>query len=176
MELVSKEQQFKEEVKQSEEKIEQLEQEKLKSEMRHKNMELANSTMNLIQKNKLLNSLKKELLVVSEKAKSDAVKQDLKQITIRIDSTMKNDQNYKVFDKYFERVHQDFITRLKERHPELTPKEIRLCAYLRMNLSTKEIAPLINVSIRGLEISRYRLRKKLDLERDVNLIDYIMKV
>ena len=73
-------------------------------------------------------------------------------------------------------MHQDFINRLKNTHPDLSPREIRLCAYLRMNLSTKEIAPLLNISIRGVEIGRYRLRKKLNLDREDNLIDYLMKL
>lgn len=174
--FVSKEKAFKKEVKMSEQKIEQLEQEKMKGEMRLKNIELANSTMNLIQKNKLLNSVKKELASVSDKAQSNYVKEDIKGLIKKIDKDITNDQNLKLFDKYFDRVHQDFINRIKEKHTNLTPKDLRLCAYLRMNLSTKEIAPLLNVSIRGLEISRYRLRKKLDLERDVNLVDYIMEV
>ncbi len=173
---VSKEKAFKKEVKISEQKIEQLEQEKMKSEMRLKNIELANSTMNLIQKNKLLNNVKKELLSVSDKAQSNYVKEDIKGLIKKIDKDITNDQNLKLFDKYFDRVHQDFINRIKEKHPNLTPKDLRLCAYLRMNLSTKEIAPLLNVSIRGLEISRYRLRKKLDLDREANLVDYIMEI
>lgn len=174
--LDSKEKAFKQEVQQNEEKIEKLEKERLKSEMRHKNMELANSTMNLIHKNKLLNSLKRELLDASDEAKSQNVKIVLKKVVIRIDKDLTNDQNFKVFDEYFDRVHQDFIQRLKENHDNLTPKDIRLCAYLKMNLSTKEIAPLMNVSVRGLEISRYRLRKKLDIEHKQNLVDYIMEL
>jgi DNA-binding CsgD family transcriptional regulator len=73
-------------------------------------------------------------------------------------------------------VHQDFILRLKETYPALTPKELRLCAYLRMNLSSKEIAPLMNISVRGLEISRYRLRKKLNINHEVNLTDFILSL
>lgn len=174
--LVSAKKVFKQEVKISEQKIEQLEQEKMKSEMRLKNIELANSTMNIIQKNKLLNNIKKELAEVSGKAKNEQVKIDIKQLITKIDRDINNDQNFKVFDKYFDRVHQDFLNRLRDKHPLLTAKDLRLCAYLRLNLSTKEIAPLMNVSTRGLEISRYRLRKKLDIAHDVSLVDYIMGV
>jgi DNA-binding CsgD family transcriptional regulator len=66
------------------------------------------------------------------------------------------------------------MKKLRNNYPELTPKDLRLCAYLRMNLSSKEIAPLLNISIRGVEISRYRLRKKLHLPRDANLTDFMM--
>lgn len=174
--LKTAELEFEKEVKQSEAKIEELEQEKMKNEMRLKNIELANSTMNLIQKNKLLNKLKKQLVEVSDKARSNVVKVNINEIIARIDKDLTSEKHLKVFDKYFDQVHQDFIKRLREKHPVLTPKDLRLCAYLRMNLSTKEIAPLMNVSIRGLEISRYRLRKKLDIDREVNLVEYIMEV
>jgi len=175
-EFLTKEQAFKKEAQESEERIELLERENLKNEMRFKNMELANSTLGLIHKNKFLNVIKRELTIVSEKAHVQMVRSDLKKIVTRIDKDIKDDKNYKVFDKYFDGVHQDFIKRIKTQHANLTPKELRLCAYLRMNLSTKEIAPLMNVSIRGLEISRYRLRKKLEIDSKVNLVDYIMKV
>jgi ligand-binding sensor domain-containing protein/DNA-binding CsgD family transcriptional regulator len=174
--LYKTERKFKEEVKQSEEKIEKLKNDKLVSDMRHKNMELANATMHLIQKNKFMTKLKGDLMRMWGEAQVDSVKSDIKQIVRKIDKDFKNEQHWKVFDKYFDEVHQDFIQRIKEKHTILTPNDLRLCAYLRMNLSTKEIAPLMNISVRGLEISRYRLRKKLELEREVNLIDYIMEI
>jgi DNA-binding CsgD family transcriptional regulator len=98
----------------------------------------------------------------------------LRRIVQRIDRDIKSRQHWKVFDQYFDEVHEDFIARLKEKHPDLTPKELRLCAYLKMNISTKEIAPLMNISIRGVEISRYRLRKKLALDKGTNLTEYIL--
>ncbi|MFN5135490.1 MAG: helix-turn-helix transcriptional regulator, partial [Chitinophagaceae bacterium] len=70
----------------------------------------------------------------------------------------------------------DFVKQLKEVHPNLTGNELKLCTYLRMNLSTKEIAQLMNISVRGVEISRYRLRKKLGLGSEVSLFDYLLKL
>ncbi len=174
--LVAKEIQFKEESKISEEQIQSLKNEKLLNEMRYKNMELANATMHLIHKNKFLIKLKADLSRMWGEAKVESVKNEIKQIVKKIDKDFKNEQHWKVFDKYFEEVHQDFINRIKEKHPALTPNDLRLCAYLKMNLSTKEIAPLMNISVRGLEISRYRLRKKLDIDRETNLIDYILGI
>jgi len=92
----------------------------------------------------------------------------------KVNKELKNEKHQELFDSYFDEVHQDFITRLKDDYQNLSPKELRLCAYLRMNLSTKEIAPLMNVSVRGVEISRYRLRKKLGLDHDTNLADFIL--
>lgn len=175
-ELVAKEQKFLEEAKLSEEEIDRLKNEKLLIEMRHKDMELANSTMHIIQKNKFLTKVKDDVHDLINKLSLESNKYALRQIVKRIDKDIKSDRQWKVFDKHFDEVHRDFTNRLKERHPELTPKDLRLCSYLRMNISTKEIAPLMNISVRGVEISRYRLRKKLDLDRDLNLTEYIMSI
>ena len=117
-----------------------------------------------------------ELTRMRKEAIVESVKSDIKLIIKNIDKEFKDEKYWQLFDKYFDQVHQDFIHRIKEKHPVLTPNDLRLCAYLRMNLSTKEIAPLMNISIRGLEISRYRLRKKLGLDRDTNLTKYIMEI
>jgi DNA-binding CsgD family transcriptional regulator len=79
-----------------------------------------------------------------------------------------------MFEKQFDQAHENFFKRLKTNYPELTPSDLRLCAYLRMNLSSKEIAPLINITIRGVEERRYRLRKRLNLPSDQNLPDFIL--
>jgi len=171
-----KEERLKEEQLRAEREIERLEIEKLEASMKYKNKELANSTYHIIRKNKFLNSLKQELSKLSNEAKSDFVETELKKISKKIDKDISNEKNWAVFDRYFDEVHQKFLERLKEKHPGLSPKELRLSAYLRMNISTKEIAPLMNISIRGVEISRYRLRKKLDLERDDNLTQYLMDI
>ncbi len=75
---------------------------------------------------------------------------------------------------HFNELHEDFFDRLKKAYPSLTPKDLRLCAYLKMNLTTKEMATLMNVSLRGVEASRYRLRKKLDLSSEANLTEFVM--
>jgi DNA-binding CsgD family transcriptional regulator len=176
MELQAKEEYYLEGKKLSDQEIERLKREKLLIEMRHKDMELANTTMYLVQKNKFLNKIKNEIHELIGELSIESNKYALRQIVQRIDRDIKSKQHWKVFDRYFDEVHEDFITRLKEKHPELTPKEIRLCAYLKMNISTKEIAPLMNISIRGVEISRYRLRKKLNLEKRTNLTEYILSI
>ena len=68
------------------------------------------------------------------------------------------------------------MKRIKELHPSITPNDLRLCAYLRLNLSSKEIAPLLNISHKSVEVKRYRLRKKMGLDHDQSLADYILKV
>ena len=160
----------------AEKEVVQLRNERLQVEMKHKNKELATSTFHIIQKNKFLNTLKQELSKLSFSAKSEFVEKELKKIGRKIDRDIQNEKNWEVFDRYFDEVHQEFLGRLKELHPGLTPKELRISAYLRINISTKEIAPLMNISVRGVEISRYRLRKKLNLDRNANLTEYIMQV
>ncbi len=143
--------------------------------MRHKNQELANATLHLIQKNKMLTKLKDELNKVLQAMPSDnPEKHGIMKLRKAIIRDLRNEQNWELFNSYFDEVHQDFMNRLKSKYKDLTSKELRLCAYLRMNLSTKEIAPLMNISIRGVEISRYRLRKKLGLDHYENLADFII--
>jgi ligand-binding sensor domain-containing protein/DNA-binding CsgD family transcriptional regulator len=148
--------------------------ESLKSAMDHKTRELANTTMHLIQKNKVLTSLREQLSELLKTGRDEEQRYRVQRLILKINRDLKNEKHKEVFDDYFDEVHQDFINRLKERYPDLSPKELRLCAYLRMNLSTKEIAPLMNISVRGVEISRYRLRKKLQLPREENLLDFIL--
>lgn len=173
--LAEKEQDFKEKTALSEQEIIHLRNESLKNEMNHKNRELANATLHLIQKNKTLTSLRDDLNKLQKNNTTDSSQSFLLNNLIKkINRDLRNEKNWELFNNYFDDVHQDFINRLKSDFDNLSPKELRLCAYLRMNISSKEIAPLMNISVRGVEISRYRLRKKLDLPHDTNLTDFIM--
>jgi DNA-binding CsgD family transcriptional regulator len=160
----------------AEREVMQLRNEKLQSDMKHKNKELTSATYHILQKNKFLNSLKQEISVLIQGTKNDSFIAELKRINRKIDRDIQNERSWEVFDRYFDEVHQEFHSRLRSMHPELTPGELRLCSYLRMNVSTKEIAPLMNISVRGVEISRYRLRKKLKLDQSANLVDYLMQI
>ena len=173
---IQREKELNEEKLRTEKELEKTKNDKLQAEMRHKDKELVNSTFHIIQKNKFLNSVKAEILKVQKEVKDDMLKHEFSKIIKKIDKDINNEKHWEVFDRYFDEVHQDFLNRLKEKHTDLTPKELRMCAYLRMNISTKEIAPLMNISVRGVEISRYRLRKKLNLDRDTNLTEYILSI
>jgi len=81
-----------------------------------------------------------------------------------------------MFQEAFNNADKNFIKKIKAIHSELTPNDLRLCAYLRLNLSSKEIAPLLNISPRSVEVKRYRLRKKMKLDHDENLTDYIINI
>lgn len=88
----------------------------------------------------------------------------------------KMDEDWEHFAQHFDKVHSDFVYTLKEKFPSITANELKLSAYLRMNLSTKEIAQLMNISVRGVEISGYRLRKKLGISSEVNLFNFLMNL
>lgn len=174
-ELQDQQRVFREQSLLAEKEIMNLRNDALQNEVVHKNKELANTTLHLIHKNKILNIIKANLVQFNDSSLSARKKDELETVIARINRELKNERFQKLFDETFDRVHDDFLIRLKNKHPELTPRELRLCALLRMNLSTKEIAPLMNISVRGVEIGRYRLRKKLNLERDENLLDYLIR-
>lgn len=169
-----KERDYIQQVSQSEKKIIHLKNEKLKSEVIHRDKELANQTMDLIRKNKFLAKIKEELLKIKTSSNDELLKEKISSLIVKIDKDIDHNKQWEVFETAFDDVHEDFLNRLKVRFPTLTPKELRLCAYLRMNISTKEIAPLMNISIRGVEICRYRVRKKLNIDRDTNLTSLII--
>lgn len=175
MELDRKEAEYREEAERSEAEIIRLRNEKLQSDIQHKNSELASATMHLVQKGEILMNIRQDLSKLLPNAASEN-KRRIKQLIKTLEADARLDDNWEQFELYFDQVHEDFLRRLRERFPALTPKDQKLCAYLRMNLSTKEIAPLMNISVRGVEISRYRLRKKLELETDDNLVDFILKI
>lgn len=174
-ELNRKNSEIKQITNQSEQEIIRLKNEKLRSEINHKNRELTSSTIHLINKNELLNNVKLGLADILKKKDKVSLNEELRKIIKNIDHNINSDGDWKNFELHFNHVHGNFTNRLLERFPKLTPQEIKLSAYLRLNLTTKEIANLLNISVRGVEISRYRLRKKLALERNDNLTDFMLK-
>jgi DNA-binding CsgD family transcriptional regulator len=158
----------------SQEEITRLQNDKLESELRHMNNELATSTMHLLNKNEFITGIKNQLGHILKKNGQDEIRKELAQISRNIEQNISADSDWEHFQFHFDRVHGDFTNRFKAAFPTLSPQEIKLSAYLRMNLSSKEIAQLLNISVRGVEISRYRLRKKIQLDRTTNLQDYIL--
>ena len=146
-----------------------FENEKLQQDIENKNRELAISTMSLIKKNEFLNNIKNELKQVEES-------QNLKPVIKIIDKNLNNTDDWKLFQEAFNNADKDFLKKVKAKHPKLTPNDLRLCAYLRLNLSSKEIAPLLNISSRSVEVKRYRLRKKMDLPHEASLTNYILEL
>ena len=123
----------------------------------------------MINKNETLNAIKDELGQLTDES-------SIRSVMKIIDTNLNNKEDWKFFEEAFNHADKDFFKKVKEKHPELTSNDLRLCVYLRMNLSSKEIAPLLNISHRSVEIKRYRLRKKISLNRNVNLNDYFIRL
>ncbi|MCV9389190.1 triple tyrosine motif-containing protein [Reichenbachiella ulvae] len=172
-ELIKKDNELEEQTQKSKAEIMKLKNEKLEFEINTKNKELASSTMNLIDKNQLLSGLKNDIQQILSQDKKSGNTKALKDMMKKIDKSITHDEEWEHFQQYFDQVHGDFTQRLRNKYKNLTPQEVKLSNYLRMNLSTKEIAQLMNITNRGVEIARYRLRKKLDLQREINLTEFI---
>lgn len=152
----------------SSQEIIKLNNEKLRNDIESKNRELASSTMNMIKRNEFLNTIKTELLEGGNK--------NIPKVIKIIDKNLNNSDDWKMFQEAFNNADKNFLKKAKEKHNNLTPNDLRLCAYLRLNLSSKEIAPLLNISPRSVEVKRYRLRKKMELPHDANLTSYILEL
>ncbi|MBN1598571.1 MAG: hypothetical protein JW894_09780 [Bacteroidales bacterium] len=179
----AKEKNFAAESLKAEQEIIKLRNEKLEAEnqinkamLEGKTKELASIAMQITYKNELLTQIKQKLSKVSNTMIHRESKQQVDSLIKTLERDIVGQDDWEKFEVHFDQVHEDFLKKLRKNYPELTPKDLKLCAYLRMNLSSKEIAPLLNISIRGIEISRYRLRKKLYLNREANLTDFMMNL
>ena len=154
---------------QSEKEIIRIKNQKLEAEFKGKSKELAASTMSIIKKNELLTKIKKELDSIKDK-------ESVKPVIKIINENLNESNDWELFQEAFNNADSKFFKKIKKVHPELSPNDLKLCAYLRLNLSSKEIAQLLNISPRSVEIKRYRLRKKLNLEHEDNLVNYILGI
>lgn len=156
----------------NEQQLMKIRNEQLAQDVDAKSKELAVSAMSLIKKDELLALIKEDLKKTSEESNSRSIKS----VISTINRNISKDDTWKVFKEAFDTVDKDFLKKIKQAHPSLTPNDLRLCAYLRLNLSSKEIAPLLNISVRSTEIKRYRLRKKMDLPHEKGLVEYILSI
>ncbi len=154
-------------------RIIQLEQDKLKTQLKSKSKELASYAALMAKKEDMLNEIEREIVKSNIKKENKTLYSKL----MNIKEQQSNSQNdWALFDKNFSEVHDDFFKNLQLKFPDLTPKDLKMCAYLIMNLSSKEIAPLVGITYRSVELHRYRLRKKFDLPKNQNLVKFLHKV
>ena len=146
--------------------------EKLMIDLENKNKELAASAMKIIYKNEKMIEIKKLLEKINPEAQKEYNDQ-LSSIKHFIEKELQDDQ-WEDFELRFDQANNNFIQKLKEQYPDLSHSDLKICAYLRMNLSTKEIAQILNMSIRGVETARFRIRKRMGLEQTDNLNDFIL--
>lgn len=144
-------------------------------ELQGKNQELASTTMHLVQKSEVLQTIRQRLATLKPQLPKNFAK-DVQGILDLTQQDERLDANWEQFSQHFDQVHVDFQNRLRELYPHLTKNDLKLCAYIRLNLSSKEIASLMFVTVRAVEISRFRLRKRLDLDKGINLNEFIQRL
>lgn len=160
----------------NEQRIAKVRNEQLQADLASKSRELANSAMNIVYKNELLQKISHEITQLKDSSGKRLSEEQLRKIQKVIDDGMSDERDWNLFESSFNEAHESFFKKLKAQHPDLVPNDLKLCAYLRMNMNSKEMASLLNISLRGVEIRRYRLRKKLNLEHDKNLVEFLMEL
>ena len=140
----------------------------LEDQFSQKKKELANTLLHLNKNVELLIEVKEQL------AQSTSGGEAFRDIIKKIDENLTDEDSWQLLEDAFNNVDQEFLSKLKTEFTELSPSELKLCVYLRLNLSTKEIATLLNITPKSVEIKRYRLRKKLNLGGEDHLQDFIL--
>ncbi|MEO5889460.1 MAG: triple tyrosine motif-containing protein [Ferruginibacter sp.] len=158
------------EMEKSEKEIIKLQNKKLASDVVFKNKELADATMHLVERSDALARVKDEL---QKLYKNTTNNNDVKKVIQLLNDVEKNNDNWEQFSSHFDEVNNGFLKKLKSTYPLLSNTDLKVCAYLQLNLSSKEIAQLMNISVRGVEISRYRLRKKLQIPTEQTLNNFL---
>jgi DNA-binding CsgD family transcriptional regulator len=146
----------------------------LQGEIEHKSQEIVNLLLSVSSKNEALINIKEELQSIRANLKGDPTnRKSLTALQEQIDTALQSEKILDRIEKEFDLVHNDFTKKLRADYPDLSANEIKICSYIKMNLSTKEIAPLMNMSLRGVETIRYRMRKKFALDRSDSLTEFI---
>lgn len=169
-----KEEYLKQEALTNQQHLVELKNEQLQTELANKGRELTNSAMNIVYKNELMQKIREELIALRDENGKKLSADNLKKIQKVIDEGKVDERDWNLFETSFNDTHESFFKKLKVGHPDLVPNDLKLCAFLRMNMNSKEIASLLNITLRGVEIRRYRLRKKLNLGHDQNLVEFLM--
>lgn len=171
-----KQQLFRIEIELQQKKVENaaLREEELKKEIEFKNRELASYTINFVQKSELMEQLKRSLQDID--SGNTEVAKKIAGINKLVESNYQVDREWEEFRVQFENVHPEFFRMLKNRCPELTNGDLKLCALLKLNMNMKEASKILGISPESVKTARYRLRKKFGLAQDDNLVDFILKV
>jgi DNA-binding NarL/FixJ family response regulator len=159
----------------AEQKVNQLLKQKHHMELDLINRELAPSSIFISQKNKIIGLIKKDINRLLKNDKH-VTKIEIAKVLKTIDENIKFDNDWYRIKAHFEKIHPGFFDRLRKKFPQLTPNDHKLCALLRMNLNTKEISHILKITAPSTEISRIRLRKKLELPKGINLTQFICEV
>ncbi|TRX72075.1 LuxR C-terminal-related transcriptional regulator [Carboxylicivirga sp. M1479] len=171
-----KEEQLTNDALRAEKEVIKMRNDKLRSEMKFKEQELAGLTVHIIQKNDLLSELQSQLKRIKRIKSPDESDRKIDNLVRKIGKDIDNESNWQMFESQFEKVHLTFLNRLVEEHNDLNDRDKKLCAYIRMGMASKEIASLMNISTRSVENNRYKLRQKLGLLQGDDLSKYIGEI
>lgn len=152
----------------NEHNIQEYEKHILELEIQSKSTEVAGKSLSIAKQSEMIDNIEK---ILETETDINKLKGDIKK-AIKINALNKHE--WEAFETNLNQIHNEFISSLTKKYPKLTSKDIKLCVYLKMNLSSKEIAPLMNITFRGVELHRYRLRKKLGLSADENLNKFML--
>ncbi|PTB97364.1 hypothetical protein C9994_03250 [Marivirga lumbricoides] len=148
----------------------------LQEDVIYKSKELANYTMLLVKKKDIFAEIREDIIELRGLVRNDSSRKMIQKMFGKLNQHVIGEEYLHVFETNFEQVHKDFFKNLKDKFPELTQRELRLCAFIKMNLTNKEISPLLNISVRGVETARYRIRKKMNLEHESNFSEFLESI
>jgi len=146
----------------------------LEAELSLKGKELASMALGTFAKQEMLEKLR--LVVQEQLAKSQCGRKNMELVLKQINENIVEEDSWEVFQQNFDLIHQRFFRTLRERYPSLTATDLRFCAFLRLNLSTKDIAQMTNLTIRGVEAARYRIRKRMEVPDGMSLVDFLIEL
>jgi AraC family chitin signaling transcriptional activator len=150
--------------------IQEYEKHILELELQTKSSEVTGKSLSIAKQSEMIENIQG---ILDNEVDFNKLKSEIKKV---IKSNAVNKHEWQTFESNLNQIHDEFIINLSKKYPNLTSKDIKLCVYLKMNLSSKEIAPLMNISFRGVELHRYRLRKKLNLIQDENLSKFLLSI
>lgn len=163
------------ELERNEKELIKVQNEKLATEVHFKNRELATVTMHLVQRGKVLSDIKEKLVQTIRKHEPALSMSNFRRVMHLFEEAENNEEDWEHFSKHFDEVHSNYLTLVKKHFPQLTTTDLKLCAYLHIHLTSKEIAQLMGISVRGVETSRYRLRKKLNIPGEISLNTFLLE-
>ena len=154
----------------------QVENQYLQNEVENKRRDLINYAMSIVEQKEYFEKVSESLRELSGEKRSELRDEKLKKLEIEIRQRMSFADKVEDFNIRIEKMHKDFMGRLAQLYPDLSSNETRLAVLIRLGISSKEIATLLNISPKSVEINRYRLRKKLGLDRKASLTQFINNI